>query len=192
MKLFCSNYWQNPQLTAAVQYFQKQPPEVFCKKGDFKNFANFIEKHLYWRQFFCERLLLYVQYNYHHQFHCHHFHYHRKIHLYCLSILLTIPLNCNMIPCLFQLNFVLFLPAHIFSSLIPSFSFFTPSKMTQDSFTTTRQILDVLSILISIVTYNLPTLIYTYLFILTFSLYYYINLIKLLNYEEYRNYDEIF
>ena len=105
---------------------------------------------------------------------------------------LTIPLNCNMIPCLFQLNFVLFLPAHIFSSLIPSFSFFTPSKMTQDSFTTTRQILDVLSILISIVTYNLPTLIYTYLFILTFSLYYYINLIKLLNYEEYRNYDEIF
>ena len=27
-----SNNWQNPQITAAVHYFQKQPPEVFCKK----------------------------------------------------------------------------------------------------------------------------------------------------------------
>ena len=32
VKLFCSNYRQNPQITAAVHYFQKQPPEVFCKK----------------------------------------------------------------------------------------------------------------------------------------------------------------
>ena len=28
VKLFCSNYWQNPQITAAVHYSQKQ----FCKK----------------------------------------------------------------------------------------------------------------------------------------------------------------
>ena len=27
---------------------QKQPPEVFCKKGVLKNFANFTEKHLCW------------------------------------------------------------------------------------------------------------------------------------------------
>ena len=33
MKLFCSNYWRNPQITAAVYYFQKQPPEMFCKQG---------------------------------------------------------------------------------------------------------------------------------------------------------------
>ena len=26
--------------------FQKQPPEVFYKKGDLKNFAKFTEKHL--------------------------------------------------------------------------------------------------------------------------------------------------
>ena len=32
MKLFCIIYWQNPQITAAVHYFQKQPPEVLCKK----------------------------------------------------------------------------------------------------------------------------------------------------------------
>ena len=32
--------------TAAVHYFQKQPPELFCKKGVLKKFANFIGKHL--------------------------------------------------------------------------------------------------------------------------------------------------
>ena len=32
VKQFCSIYWQNPQITAAVLYFQKQPPEVLCKK----------------------------------------------------------------------------------------------------------------------------------------------------------------
>ena len=44
----------------------------------------------------------------------------------------------------------------IFSSLIPSFSFFMPSKRIQSSFTTTRQILDVFFILIfrSIVIYS--------------------------------------
>ena len=29
-----------------VQYVQKQPPEVFFKKGVLKNFANLTEKHL--------------------------------------------------------------------------------------------------------------------------------------------------
>ena len=32
VKLFSSNYQQNPQTTAAVHYFPKEPPEVFCKK----------------------------------------------------------------------------------------------------------------------------------------------------------------
>ena len=31
---------------------QKQRPEVFCKKGVLKNFANFTEKHLCWSPFF--------------------------------------------------------------------------------------------------------------------------------------------
>ena len=89
MKLFCSNYWQNPLVTATVHYFR---------------------------------------YNSHHHYH---FHYHCKMHLYCLKILLTIPL-CNMIPCL--------LYRHIFFfSLIPSFSFFTLSKRIQNWFTTIRQ-----------------------------------------------------
>ena len=32
VKLFCSIYWQNLQITAAVHYFQKRPPQVLCKK----------------------------------------------------------------------------------------------------------------------------------------------------------------
>ena len=29
-------------------FVQKQPPDVFCKEGILKNFANFTRKHLYW------------------------------------------------------------------------------------------------------------------------------------------------
>ena len=32
-------------------FVQKQPPEVFCKKGVLKNFANFTGKHLCWSLF---------------------------------------------------------------------------------------------------------------------------------------------
>ena len=32
-------------------YFQKQPPEVFCKKGALKNFANLTGKKLCWSLF---------------------------------------------------------------------------------------------------------------------------------------------
>ena len=75
--------------------------------------------------------------------------YHCKWHLYRLRILLTILLDYNIILCLFQKNFISFLPGFIFSSLIPSFSFVMPSKRTQNSFTTTRQILNAFLILIS-------------------------------------------
>ena len=45
---------------------EKQPPEVFCKKGVFKNFANFRGKHLCWSRFwkkqplevFCRKVVL--------------------------------------------------------------------------------------------------------------------------------------
>ena len=116
MKLSCSKYWQNPQLIVAVHYFQKQPPEVFCKKGVLKKFANFIGKHLFrslfliklklqrrcfpvkfakflrtsfWKSI-CERMFLCFPYNSHHHYHYHHFHYHRKMHFYRLRMLLTI------------------------------------------------------------------------------------------------------
>ena len=139
-----------PQITAAVHYFQMQPPEVFCKKwcsqkawkfhrktpvleSIFNKVAglwacNFIKKKLQHRCFpmkfakllrtpilknICERLLPYFQYNSHHHYHHHHFHCHCKMHLYHLRILLLIPLDCNMIPCLFQIDFVFFLPAYI-------------------------------------------------------------------------------
>ena len=46
----------------------------------------------------CERLLLHSHYNYLRDFHYHHFDYHCKAHLYRLRILLTIFLDCNMIP----------------------------------------------------------------------------------------------
>ena len=85
-----------------------------------------------------------------------------------------IPFDCYRIPCLFQLNFFSFLPffRHIFfSSLFPSFLFFTLSKRTQNSFAVTRQTLDVLFTLIFISTVidtSLFTLIYLYLFAISY------------------------
>ena len=84
-------------------------------------------EYLLWRTsanncFFIFSIILY------HHFHYHHFHYHCKIHLYHLRILWTIPLDCNMIPYLSQLNFVFFLLLMFFSSHIPSFLFLCPVK----------------------------------------------------------------
>ena len=110
----------------------------------------------------CQQMNLYFHYKTHHQYHCHHFNYHQKMHFYRLIMLLTIPLICHMIPCLFQLNFVFFLPEYILSSLIPSYWFFMHSKQFQNSFATTRQILPVLLLLIFIF-----IVIYTSLFTLT-------------------------
>ena len=85
-----------------------------------------------------------------------------------------IPLDCYRIPCLFQLNFFSFFPffRHIFfSSLFPSFLFFTLSKRTRNSFVVTRQTLDVLFTLIFIsivIDASLFTLIYLYLFAISY------------------------
>ena len=77
----------------------------------------------------CERLLQYFLYNSHHHFDYYHFHYHCKMHLYHLRILLTIPLDCSMIPSLFHLNFVFFLPVYIFlQSYSKLFHFLRPVK----------------------------------------------------------------
>ena len=43
--------WHDSSLSYAIKkefirYFQKQPPEVFCKRDALKDFANFKEKHL--------------------------------------------------------------------------------------------------------------------------------------------------
>ena len=46
-----ANYNQKPW-KLKLFLFQKQPPEVFCRKSVLKNFANFIGKHLYWSLFF--------------------------------------------------------------------------------------------------------------------------------------------
>ena len=130
----CGNYWQNPQIAAAVHYFH---------------------------------------YKSHHHYHCHHFHCHCKIHLYCLRIILIIPLDCNIIPCLFPLNFVCFLLTYIFLQFISSFTFCTPIERTQNSLTTIRHIFEFFFIYTYIYIYNyLHFLIYTYnylhLFILIF------------------------
>ena len=142
VRLFSSNYWQNPQITGVVHYFQKQEPELFFKIGVFTpvlesvfnkvvglRACNFIRKKLQHRCFplkfatflgtpilknICVWLLLYFHYNSHHHYHYHHFQYDCKMHLYRLRILLTILLDCNMILCLFQLNFLLFLTAYSF------------------------------------------------------------------------------
>ena len=91
----------------------------------------------------CKQLLPYLHNNSHCHYHHHHFHYHCKMHLYHLSILLPIPVDCNII----QSVSVKFLSSIIFlSNAIPSFLFFMPSKRTQNSFMTSRQIFDALFI----------------------------------------------
>ena len=91
-----------------------------------RNLQNFWE-YLFWRTSanYCFYIFSII---FHHYFHYYHIHCHRKIHLYYLRILLTIPLDCIMIPCLFQLNFVFFLPLIFFFSLIPNFAFLRPVK----------------------------------------------------------------
>ena len=127
--------------------------------------------------------------------------YHCKLDLYFLRILQAIPLKLLYYSLSVSAKFLFFSWHIFFSSLIPSFLFFTPSKRTQNPFMTTIEILDIFFILIfisiviqsSLFTFNLLViLIYACLFILMFSLYYYMNLIKLLKYGECRNYDEIF
>ena len=84
--------------------FQKQPPEVFCKKGILRNFAKFTGKQL------CQRLWpvtyyrpkcflvnsakflrtpprdCFFHYSFHHHYHYHHSSHHCKVHLHCLTI----------------------------------------------------------------------------------------------------------
>ena len=169
----------------------------FVKKCVRKKFANFIGKHLCWSLFWssstgvfvwnlqnfqehlfwriCEWLLLYFRYNFHHHYHYHHLHCHCKMHLYRLRILLTrevlyltIPLDCNMIPCLFQLNLVRFLrPVKKDSQFVYDH---------QTNFTC----------FLYTCIYIYSFLYYSYIHLLIISLYYYMNLIKLLKYGEYR------
>ena len=128
----------------------------------------------------CERLLLYFHYNSRHDYHHHHFHYHCKMQLYRLRIILTIPLDCCMIPCLFQLNFVFFF-CHM---LFQAFRFLRPVKGLRirlrlpDKFVS----FDVFFILIFVsggICTSSFTFTYLYLFILMFYEYYYMNLITL-------------
>ena len=51
------------------------------------------------------------------------------MYLYRLRILLNIAIDCNMIPCLLQLDFVFFFPAYFFSLvLFQTFCFLRPVK----------------------------------------------------------------
>ena len=128
-----------------------------------------------WQNLHITAAVHYFHYNFHPHYHYHHIQYHCLMLLCRLRILLTIPLNCNIVIYLFQINFVFFLWHVFFSSIIPRFSFFTSSKRTQNLFATIRKILDVLFLLlfISIFIYiYLSILIYTYLFLLLFFLYY--------------------
>ena len=76
----------------------------------------------------CERLFQYFQYNSHHHFHYYYFHYHRKTRLYRLRILVTTHLDCNMIPCLFQLNFAFLSVIYFSLGLLQAFHFLRPVK----------------------------------------------------------------
>ena len=129
-------------------------------------------------------MLLYFHYNSHHHYYYHRFHYHWQMHFYRLRMLLTIPLVCNMIPCLLQLHFVYILSFFFwylfFSSVIPRFWFLRPAKGLR---ITLRRNLDVLLILIFIfvVIYaSLFTLLaYTYLHLLMDAYVFFIQLYEL-------------
>ena len=55
MLLICTTHFKN-ELVCCLPFrtldLQKQPPEVFCKKGVLKNFKIFTGKHLWWSLFF--------------------------------------------------------------------------------------------------------------------------------------------
>ena len=118
------------------------------------------------------------------------------MHVYRLEILLTILfivicMYYVLLVCIFLLSYYTF---HFF---------FTPSKRSQNYFPTIRHILDVLFIpLIYSYSYlhytasftltSLYLFTLTYLYLSMFSLYYYMNMIKLIKYEKYRNYDKTF
>ena len=145
----CSSSFQNSGL-----HLQQAKVFTISELADRKIFNQFLEKivKLFYSNYWETPSVTDVAHYFHYNSHIIDFHYYCKMQLYCLKIYLAM-LLCNMIPCLFQLNFIFFLTA-CFSSL-PSFSFSAPSKRTQNSFTTLRHILDVLFILIfiSIVTY---------------------------------------
>ena len=92
--------------------------QMFYKISVLKNFANFTGKHLFRTflrtPFLTEHLRWLLLY------HC-------KLHLYRLRILLTISLDCNIISCLFELNFVFFLLVYTFLWSYPElFVFYAP------------------------------------------------------------------
>ena len=134
------------------------------------NLQNFWE-YLFWRTSanYCFYIFSIIFYHY---FHYHHIHYHRKIHLYYLRTLLTIPLDCIMIPCLFQLNFVFFLPLIFFFSLIPNFAFLRPVKGLRIRFRCPLYTYIYIYSYLHFILYTyLLILIYTHIFILMFFLY---------------------
>ena len=109
-------------------------------------------------------------YNSHHHYHYHHFHCHCTMYLYHLRILLSIPLDCYMIPCLFQLNFVFFLPVYIFSLvLLQAFRIFLAQEKDSE-FVYDHQTNFRCSLYTSIYIYSyLQFLIYTYLLVLIYT-----------------------
>ena len=112
---------------------RSSPLQMFYKIGVLKNVANFTGKHLCWSLFLIKLQTWICNFNKRRLQHSHFsvkfakflrisfltehlwwlLLYHCKLHLYRLRIL-TIALDCNIIPCLFELNFVFFLRAYIF------------------------------------------------------------------------------
>ena len=134
----------------------------------------------------CERMLLYFHYNPHHHYYYHHFHYHRKMHYFRLTMFLTIPLVCNMIP--FCFSQILFSSGIYFSLVL--FQGFRCSRPVKGFRIRLRppDKFQMFSLYLYLQLFTLPyihLLAYNYfncLFILMFFLYYYMNLIKLLKY----------
>ena len=114
------------------------------------------------------------------------------------KILVTIPL-CNLIPCLFQLNFVFFTGIYFSLVLFQAFHFLRTARVFscemceifKNTFSS-RTLPVAAPVYTSLFTLTCLCLFTLYLSILKFSLYYYMNLIKLVKYGEYRNYDDIF
>ena len=120
----------------------------------------------YWQNLQVAPVVHYFHYESHNHYHCHHFRCHCKIHLYCLRTLLTIPLDRNMIPCLFLLNFVCFSRTYIFlQSYSKLYVFYAQWKDSEFAYDPQIFLMFSLFILISI---SIQTFLFTLILIYTY------------------------
>ena len=153
----------------------------------------------YWQSPKITATVHYFHYNSQHHYHYYHFHYHFKMPLYRLQILLTILFTVIWSPVCFNWHLSSFYQYVFFFYYIILFVFLHPVKWVRIVYNHQTYFRFSLYTFTAIVIYTALfalTCLYlftiTYLYLSMFSLYYYMNVIKLIKYGKYRNYDETF